>query len=833
MQLNTGIDLSTVEKQRALLEALAPKLGFSADERSPWYSITNQNLIALGGSRLLRRYKGSLFALLTAVYSDYKWEPLKFGKAPRKYWRSIENQRSFMVDLGKKLGFPEGAMMPWYKITLQTIIDNGGSALLAEYKGVLSTLLAAVFPQHQWDPLKFDRAPRKYWADIENQRLFLNNLSKKLGFKEGDREAWYKVSNITVLKNGGSAVLSHYKGSLSALLAAVYPDFEWDPLRFDRSPRNYWKSLDNQRRFLEQLGPKLGVKEGLDGWYSVSNLSVLENGGSGLLAQYNGSLSAALAIIYSEHPWDPLRFEKAPRSHWASLENQRAFMDELGKKLNIKEGDRAPWYNVSAQLIAENGGSGLMALYHNVPSAALGAIYPDFKWDPLKFAKAPRHYWRSMANQRAFMDRLGDELGFPKGDLEGWYKVPTLKFIEMGGSALLSRYDGSLSSALEAIYPEHKWDLLKFTRAPQNHWQSIENQHEMIDEIREKIGVKEGDFEAWYKVTSQQFIDAGGSGLLAHHGGSLSSALAAVYNDYKWDPTKFSKTPRNYWKSIEKHREFMDALGTKLGFKEGEREGWYAVSHRLISENGGSKILAQYNGSLPDLLATVYSDYSWSIWKFPRRTSRVRSNRQAVDELLTSVEKALDLKEPRDWYRVTQDQLNLFGLARVFRNKKGDLLNALRERYPNERWQEETFLGRGYRKASQRWLASTLRQLLPDEEILENSSHSSLRDQGTGEALQLDVFLPQLKLAFEYQGTQHYEQLPVYGQTSTTMTRDAAKDALCDAHGITLIQVPYWWNKKRGALLASILGRRPDIFSGPLKAFLDEARRESAEVKLS
>jgi hypothetical protein len=61
--------------------------------------------------------------------------------------------------------------------------------------------------------------------------------------------------------------------------------------------------------------------------------------------------------------------------------------------------------------------------------------------------------------------------------------------------------------------------------------------------------------------------------------------------------------------------------------------------------------------------------------------------------------------------------------------------------------------------------------------------------------MELDVYLPSLSLAFEYQGIQHYEDKFYFGTASREYSqRDKEKRAACKEIGITLIEVPYWWD---------------------------------------
>jgi hypothetical protein len=60
-----------------------------------------------------------------------------------------------------------------------------------------------------------------------------------------------------------------------------------------------------------------------------------------------------------------------------------------------------------------------------------------------------------------------------------------------------------------------------------------------------------------------------------------------------------------------------------------------------------------------------------------------------------------------------------------------------------------------------------------------------------GRPLELDGFCFELKLAFEYDGEQHY--FPRYGEHNFNKTKkyDSLKDELCKKEGITLIRIPY------------------------------------------
>jgi hypothetical protein len=63
----------------------------------------------------------------------------------------------------------------------------------------------------------------------------------------------------------------------------------------------------------------------------------------------------------------------------------------------------------------------------------------------------------------------------------------------------------------------------------------------------------------------------------------------------------------------------------------------------------------------------------------------------------------------------------------------------------------------------------------------------------------------------EYQGEIHYYNVRPYGSHRTRRTTDAQKQILCKEAGITLIEVPYWWDRSPLSLAATIQLHRPDL----------------------
>jgi hypothetical protein len=86
--------------------------------------------------------------------------------------------------------------------------------------------------------------------------------------------------------------------------------------------------------------------------------------------------------------------------------------------------------------------------------------------------------------------------------------------------------------------------------------------------------------------------------------------------------------------------------------------------------------------------------------------------------------------------------------------------------------------------------------------------------------LNLKIFIPSLSLAFEYQGETHYFSTHTYGSAHTRQKKDEIKKNFAKKLGITLIDIPFWWNKSANSLAATIHYRRMDLLDKPKEGVL-------------
>ena len=143
MAARVRIKTSDVAVQRQILDNVGSKLGIHKME--DWYHVTSKKIVENGGTQVLSKHRNSLIETLKTIYPNYAWKEYLFDAAPRNYWDSMDNQRNFIEDVGKKLGVEK--MDDWYNLTEAQVRSNGGNYLLtAKYKSNLYAVLSTIYP---------------------------------------------------------------------------------------------------------------------------------------------------------------------------------------------------------------------------------------------------------------------------------------------------------------------------------------------------------------------------------------------------------------------------------------------------------------------------------------------------------------------------------------------------------------------------------------------------------------------------------------------------------------------------------------------------------------
>ena len=618
-----------------------------------------------------------------------------------EYFKSPQHQRKFMDELYSKLKL--NSKQDWLEITKQTIIDNGGKSLLTSfYDNDMKKLLSSIYPEHSWE--SFNRK-----LSILNHRKSIDRIFLKLNLQ--NLEDWKQVSINNFKKKGGEEIIKFYSHNMENCLQTIYPNYPWKKISFE-SPsqsfsRDYFRSIENQRKYLDFLFRKFYLQN-LDDWLEISSYKIIQNGGTSLLSLYSFDRKKLLSNVYPDHPWqfEKLKINNKKENDHKSLVYLR-FMNKLFRKFRLNSLD--DWLNISRSQILQCGGKEILLYYNNNLKTLFSSIYPNHNWNFDNMKMNVNEYFKSIENQRKFMDDLYSKLNFVS--LNEWLFTPKSVIVDHGGFSLLSYYyENDMKKLLSSIYPNHHW---KFD-VNLNEVFSIEIQVKKMEILFIKLKLK--SLNDWLKVPRLVFERRGGKNLLDFYSNDMKKLLSTIYPNHLWqfDRMKFRPTA-NYSKSFSFHFDRLNFL-----------RGKYLI------------------------------------------------------------------RKKKDWYRVSVNAERI------------SISKSLKFVFPNEKWEKKLFQIRS-RKSTQRLLFAYLYYIYPTTEILESYRHPHLYTVNNN-IFELDVFIPSVNLGFEYQGEQHYDDIPsAFSQLELYQSRDREKEELSEKQQIKLITIPYWWDKSQSSLFSSIL----------------------------
>eukprot|EP01128_Nolandella_sp_AFSM9_P008126 TRINITY_DN4682_c0_g1_i1.p1 TRINITY_DN4682_c0_g1~~TRINITY_DN4682_c0_g1_i1.p1 ORF type:complete len:585 (-),score=94.63 TRINITY_DN4682_c0_g1_i1:175-1866(-) len=458
-------------------------------------------------------------------------------------------------------------------------------------------------------------------------------------------------------------------------------------------------------------------------------------------------------------------------------------------------------------------------------SLFLSAIYPSIEWKEWLFPKVPTGWWQEEDNQRRYLLWLleverkirvnPNQQDYEGGNLEALEDPQLIELAsiparvvktERRGSYILTLYS-SYKAALSHLFPKITWHSWLFANLSPDFWDSVDNQRDYLIWLQRKLGFQSED--DWYKLQSYHFIENQGFSLLyRERGGSPVSVLSHVFPQVKWLEWKFAKTPKGFWEAKENQVRYMDWLYKELSLSS--LEDWYNVKLKDFISHHGRALLLLFNHSPYKLLSSVYSTVEWKAHLFHSLPQDVWRDEEAVRDFLEYASEQLLIEKPQDWYRVSLSQLSKLGGKQIIQ-KNGGLSSLLPTHYPEYAWDLNKL--KGVRKTGQRWLCALVEIFFRDYEVIEDyrGQVTASPSGEEGNPLELDIFLPEINLAFEFHGVHHYSDSMMFGISGMYQENDERKRQLCKRKGITLIEVPHWWDHREQSVPELVREKRPEL----------------------
>lgn len=529
----------------------------------------------------------------------------------------------------------------------------------------------------------------------------------------------------------------------------------------------------SHRRHTDWLANELGISR-QEEWYRVKAATVKSKGGATLF-QKNHTLSNVLQTSYTEFNWNQFSFVHSS----GKSRNPRGFCDWMASQFGIVK--QQDWYLVTSEVFRQKGGSGLLEKWDNSLLKLLQAVYPEYLWFRWLFIYPSRDIWNSREAQRQCLDWIAEEQGIQT--TEQWYLVTSETLKENGASSLLAHYDGFLAIALENIFVEFDWFPWLFPKVPTRFW-NLANQKRYFTWLAELFGVVKQ--EDWKSVRTEDIKSTGGMTLLGYYG-DLPSALRCVYPEQQW---------------LSPERLYFESLATRL--KVQRQEDWYQIAVELVRECDGTTILSS-NKNLFNALQISYPEFEWYPWLFLHTAHNVWNEKETQRRCVDWLAEKLGVEIPEHWYDVTIQMVKELGGGGLVAHHEGSLMKALQSAYPEYQWNALWKLSEG-----QGYVGRFLKTFLKFDILI---NHKLWSPQSKSK-IELDVYIPELELAFEYQGVQHHQPIH-YGPRLfiKQQERDNEKKELCKSLGITLIDVPYWWDNSSITLLSTIQKRTSLLLS--------------------
>ena len=659
--------------------------------------------------------------------------------------------------------------------------------MLAPHKGRhLVQIKYFLFTNGKYQSNSIKKKPKGYWENCENIQNMIIQLKNTYHLESA--KDWNNLTIKQIESLGGFGLLS--KLSLFEIKCLGNPkviEFS-NQGKNQTKPNGFWDNIENVKKFLNELNLKT-----FENWNNLTSKQIQERGGSRLLSKY--SLYELKSIGCPEYKDKFLESKRISKGYWNDNEKIKNFLIEIGEKYNLKSPN--DWDKITQKEIRESGGNQLLKKYNMYEIKSLGCINYKESFKNKKRTLKPKGFWQKEENIDHFLNIL--RVQYELFDSENKWNNLTKKQVQAitGGNSILNQFSMHEikclgSNQLQLL--ENKKEL-----KPHGYWDNLENIKMFLKQFGEEFQLHTS--EDWLKVSYNQIKSYGGGYLLNKYSIHEIRCFGCPEIKNIHSPKKIK--PKGFWNDENNRNEFIQKLKVNLNLNTADN--WNTLTKEQILAEGGSGLL-RFN-TVSDIKNLAYPDYDFSYLR--ERTNKQKpkgywDSLENIQKFLLEFASSYNIKSSNDWYRISRKQLSDFGGHSLL--SKYSLFELLSVAIPSEHWEKDK-ISRKCKRSSQRYLFLQVQKVFPGEEIVEDYFHANLT-RISGSPVQFDVFLPKKKIAFEYHGQQHYEDIPSgFAPLEMFVHRDKEKEQICKKYGIQLCVVPYWWNSTTNSLIDLLLNK--------------------------
>jgi hypothetical protein len=209
-----------LKNQRKHLENIASQLGIS--KLDDWYQYSARHVRKLAPF-IVTYYNGSLFQTLEHLYPMHEWDRDRFLMVNSGHWKELSFQREHLDWLEKQLGIQ--SLNDWYKFTTNRVRKHL-PFIYRYYNGSLYEMLKTLHPNHEWNPILFPKAPKRYWQQEKIHKYYRELLMNwKSEHNIQSLREWYDLppNKVKVFQRVANSI----HGGVSEMLQKWFPDTGW------------------------------------------------------------------------------------------------------------------------------------------------------------------------------------------------------------------------------------------------------------------------------------------------------------------------------------------------------------------------------------------------------------------------------------------------------------------------------------------------------------------------------------------------------------------------------------------------------------------------------